>query len=86
MSDNRGNPPSQPSRLSRRSVSRFSIQSILIVTLVMALTAASIGNLWRAGTGELSEVGSLLLFTNMAPLGIMILVSWGYRLVVGPPK
>ena len=74
------NPPTQRNRSSRLSWSRFSIESILVVTVVMAATAAGIAHLWRTSTGDVANVGGYILFTNVAPLGLMILVSWVYYL------
>ncbi len=76
----KSNPPSPPNRSGPPQWSRFSIQAILVVTLVMALTAAGIGHLWRASSGDMDQVSGFILFTNVAPLGLMILVSWGYQI------
>ena len=73
-------PPTQRNRSSRLAWSRFSIESILVVTAVMAFTAAGLAHLWRTSTGDIAEVGGFILFTNVAPLGLMILVSWVYHL------
>lgn len=74
-------PPNQPNRSSRLSWSRFSIESILVVTAVMACTAAAISHLWRTSQGNSTGVGGFIIFTNVAPLGLMILVSWVYYLL-----
>ena len=85
MPPNKTNPPAQLNRSSRPSWNRFSIQAIMVITVVMAFTAAAVAHLWRASAGDISEVGAFILFTNVAPLGLMILVSWVY-IWVGKPE
>ena len=67
------------SRKSKSSM-RFSIRSMMILTTVMAAAATGAGHLWRAANGQDNEIAVFVMVTTMAPLGVMIAVSWMYQL------
>ena len=59
---------------------QFTIRSIMIITIIMAIGSAGIGQLWRAANGHLEDIGLFLIVTSMAPLGLMIAIYWFLRL------
>ena len=63
-----------------RSDYQFTIRSILVITLIMAVASAGLGQLWRAVNGQVEDVGPFVLVTCMAPLGVLIAVNWLFRL------
>lgn len=73
------------SQLERRDAkpharTQFTIKSILVITLLMAITSTALGQLWRIANGQIQDVGPFVLVTSMAPLGVMICVYWLFRL------
>ncbi len=73
-------PQTQPDRKPRPWM-RFSLRGILIVTAIMALSATGLAHLIQADNGGLDEIASLILITNVAPLGLMVAISWFHMLV-----
>lgn len=73
-------PQTQPDR-KHRPWMRFSLRGILIVTAIMALSATGLAHLIQADEGGLDEIASLILITNVAPLGLMIALSWFHMIV-----
>lgn len=63
-----------------RRANQFTIRSILVITLIMAVASAGAGQLWQAMNGKLEDLGTFILVTSMAPLGLMIIVNWIFRL------
>ena len=59
---------------------QFTIRSIMIITIIMAIGSAGIGQLWRAANGHLEDIGLFVIVTSMAPLGLMIAINWFLRL------
>ena len=71
----RSNNPPAPQKI------RFTIRSIMVITLIMAVAAAAAGRLASAAnSGQLEQIGPFVIATSMAPLGLMIVVSWFLRL------
>jgi hypothetical protein len=58
----------------------FSIRSIMVLTAVMAATAAGTAHLWRSANGDPAELGSFIIVTSLGPLGLMIVASWCFRI------
>jgi len=51
---------------------RFSLRGILIVTAIMALSATGLAHLVRSAETGVDEIGSFILVTNVAPLGLAV--------------
>jgi len=60
---------------------RFTIRSILVITLVIAVAATATGRLYSAASGKLDEIGPFVVVTSMAPLGLMVIINWFFRLM-----
>lgn len=58
----------------------FTLRSILVITAVMAVSAMALGHLMRVILGSPSDVGPFALVASIAPLGLMIVASWLFRL------
>jgi len=61
----------------------FTIRSIFVITTVFAAAAVSLGYLFRAangGPGEAGEVGYFVVYTMIAPLALMVAMSWTFRI------
>ena len=72
-------PPSHPpERPPSRAI--FSIKSILVVTVVFAASAASLGHLWRAAHGDQGEVGQFVIVTAMLPMVVVVAASWFFKI------
>ena len=59
---------------------QFTIRSILVITLIMAVASVGAGQLWQAVNGKLQDIGPFVMVTSMAPLGLMIIVNWLFRI------
>jgi len=64
----------------RKTSLRFSIRSIFVITAVFAAGALGAGHLVRAANGDLSEIGPFVVATAMAPMLLMVAMSWGFRI------
>lgn len=60
---------------------RFTIRSMMVITLIVAVAAAAAGRLYIAANGQIEEIGPFVIATSMAPLGLMILIHWFFRLL-----
>ncbi len=60
---------------------QFTIRSIFVITIIMAVGSAGAGQLWRAVNGKIEDVGPFVIITSMAPLGVTVAVYWLMRLV-----
>ena len=60
---------------------RFSLRGILIVTAIMALSATGVAHLVGAANHGVDEIGSFILVTNVAPLGLAVALYWIFRLM-----
>ena len=60
---------------------RFTIRSIMVITLIVAVAAAAAGRLYMAANGQTEQIGPFVIATSMAPLGLMILINWFFRLL-----
>lgn len=60
---------------------RFTIRSIMVITLIVAVAAAAAGRLYSAASGQLEQIGPFVIATSMAPLGLMIVIHWFFRLI-----
>jgi len=58
----------------------FTLRSILVITAVMAVGATAAAHLFRVVQGSPSDVGPFALVASIAPLGLMIITSWLFRL------
>ena len=65
---------------SRRKM-RFTIRSIMVITLIIAVAAAAAGRLYSAASGQLDQIGPFVIATSMAPLGLMIIIYWFFRMM-----
>lgn len=59
---------------------RFTIRSIMMITVILAVASAGIGQLYRAMNGQIEDVGPFVIVSSMAPLGLMIVIYWLTRL------
>ena len=59
---------------------QFTLRSILIVTLITAVASVGAGLLWQAMNGKLLDIGPFVMVTSMAPLGLMIIINWLFRI------
>ena len=72
----------EPDELQARSKPpRFTIRSIMVITLIVAVAAAAAGRLGMAAQGQLDQIGPFVIVTSMAPLGLMIAINWFFRLI-----
>ena len=60
---------------------KFSIRSIFVITTVFAGGAVSLGYLFRAANGNSDEIGPFVIITMIMPLGLMIAMSWTFRII-----
>lgn len=67
---------SQPPRLAYR----ISIQAIMVITAVFAATAFSIGHLYRAASGDPSQLGTFVITTAMLPMVMLAAASTFFRI------
>ena len=58
----------------------FTLRSILVITAVMAVSAMAAGHLFRVVQGSPEDVGPFALVAAIAPLGLMIVTNWLFRL------
>ena len=70
-----GNPKS-----SRPRSTTFTIRSIFVITTVFAAAAVSLGYLFRAANGNSDEIGYFVVYTMIAPLALMVGMSWTFRI------
>ena len=59
---------------------RVSIMSVMVVTVVFAATAASLGHLFRAAQGDKSEIGQFVIITAMLPMVVLVAASWFFKI------
>ena len=60
--------------------SQYSIRLIMVVTVIIAVASAGLGQLYRAANGHVEDIGPFIIITSMAPLGVMIALNWLFRL------
>ena len=53
----------------------------MVITLIVAVAAAAAGRLYVAANGQIEEIGPFVIATSMAPLGLMIIIHWFFRLI-----
>jgi hypothetical protein len=52
----------------------------MVVTVILAVASAGVGQLFRAAHGQIEDIGPFIILTAMAPLGVMVIVNWLFRL------
>ena len=65
----------------RQPRAQFSIRQIMVITVILAVASAGIGQLFRAAQGSVEDIGPFIILTAMAPLGVMVAVNWLFRLI-----
>ena len=78
MNQNRPTSDSAAHQPKRRFV--FTLRSILVITAVMAVGSMAAGHLFQVVHGSPSDVGKFALVASIAPLGLMIITNWLFRL------
>ena len=73
--------PQNETQTGQLQSAQFSIRSIMVITLIMAVASTAMGQLWRVANGQVQDVGPFILVTSMAPLGVMIATYWLFRLI-----
>ena len=63
----------------RRSTT-FSLRSVLVIMTVAATAAFCFGNLFQAAAGDPKDIGPFVISTAVAPLALMVAVSWTLRI------
>ena len=58
----------------------FSLRSILVIMTVAATAAFCFGNLFKAAAGDPKDIGPFVISTAVAPLALMVAVSWTLRI------
>ena len=71
--------PGNPKSTRTRSTT-FTIRSIFVITTVFAAAAVSLGYLFRAANGSSDEIGYFVVYTMIAPLALMVGMSWTFRI------
>lgn len=66
--------------IGRRMKAVVSIKSIMVITLVFAAAAVSLGHLYRASQGDKSEIGLFVVVTAMMPMLVLVGASWFFKL------
>lgn len=72
--------PTKTETLQRKPLT---IRSMLIMTAVLASTAASFGYLWRAASGTGEGIGQFVMMTSMMPLLILVGAYWTLKIARG---
>ena len=63
-----------------RQPNQFSIRLVMVITVIIAVASAGLGQLYRAANGNIQDIGPFIIITSMAPLGVMIVLNWLFRL------
>ena len=58
----------------------FSIKSIMVITVVFAAAAVSMGHLWRAANGDKSEIGHFAVLNAILPMLIVVVASLFFKI------
>lgn len=54
--------------------------SVLVLTVVFAASAASLGHLFRATQGDKGEIGHFVIITSMLPMMVLVATSLFFKI------